>query len=248
MTRLLPLLLIAQTMNLNTQPIEVRQSGTRLTTKRAWAVDCQDNMTCIYDAGVVILKSTGGGATGKVGEAYMADASITAAQLAADPSDCTAGQYATTIAANGNLTCAQVTTAQLSGTITNAQLASSYSGVGACGANTWASTLNDNAAPTCTQPGFSNLSGSASTAQLPTVPVTKGGTNLTTIAANQVWVGTAADTVAAKTVPSCSNATTSKLLYDNATQTWSCGTDQTSGGGGGLSYAEIQRRVSIGGP
>jgi hypothetical protein len=45
-------------------------------------------------------------------------------------------------------------------------------------------------------------------------------------------VGTAADTVSVKTIPSCSNATTSKLLYDNATQTFSCGTDQTSAGGG----------------
>lgn len=111
-----------------------------------------------------------------------------ASALAADPTDCSAGQYATTIAASGNLTCAQV--------------------------------------------AFSNLSGSATTGQLPTIPVTKGGTNLTTVAANQVWVGTAADTVAAKTLPSCSNGTTSKLLFNNTTQEFSCGTDQTGGGGG----------------
>lgn len=94
-------------------------------------------------------------------------------------------------------------------------------------------TSNGADAMQCRQFAFSDLTGSASTAQLPTVPVTKGGTNLTTVATNQVWVGTAADTVAAKTLPSCSNATTSKLLFDNATQTWSCGTDQTGGGGGG---------------
>jgi hypothetical protein len=91
----------------------------------------------------------------------------TATALAGDPADCSAGQYATTIAASGALTCAQVATSQLSGTVTNAQLANSYSGVGACGANTWASTLSANAAPTCTQPAFSSLSGAATDSQIP---------------------------------------------------------------------------------
>ena len=59
-----------------------------------------------------------------------------------------------------------VATTKLTGTITDAQLANNYSGVGACGASTWASTLNDNAAPTCTQPGFSDLSGTAALAQI----------------------------------------------------------------------------------
>lgn len=45
-------------------------------------------------------------------------AATTAAALAANPSDCSAGQYATTIAANGNLTCAQVAYSQISGTPT----------------------------------------------------------------------------------------------------------------------------------
>jgi hypothetical protein len=37
-----------------------------------------------------------------------------------------------------------------------------------------------------------------------------------------------------KAIPSCSTATTDKLLYNAATNTFTCGTDQTSGGGGGL--------------
>lgn len=96
-------------------------------------------------------------------------------------------------------------------------------------------TTSGTTAMTCSQVAFSDLSGSATTGQLPTIPVTKGGTNLTTVSSNQVYVGTAADTFTAKTLPSCSNATTSKLLYDNSTQTFSCGTDQTGGGGGGVS-------------
>lgn len=187
-------------------------------------VVCDGGVVCWQDGGVatIIGTSTGGGGGAPVDGGYVlwggtvgstnervltssATASIntgtagqvkvdvvtpvaTASALAANPADCGANQYATAIAANGDLT--------------------------------------------CSQPAFSDLSGSATTGQLPTIPVTKGGTNLTTIAANQTWVGTAADTVAAKTLPSCSNGTTDKLLYDNATQTWSCGTDQTGGGGG----------------
>jgi hypothetical protein len=74
--------------------------------------------------------------------------------------------------------------------------------------------------------------GAVTTGDLPTVPVSKGGSNLTTVAADQVYVGTATDTFTAKSLPSCSNGTTSKLLYDTSTHAFSCGTDQ--GGGGGL--------------
>lgn len=41
-------------------------------------------------------------------------------------------------------------------------------------------------------------------------------------------------TIEAKVLPSCSNATTSKLLYNSSTNAFSCGSDQNSGGGGGL--------------
>jgi len=63
-----------------------------------------------------------------------------------------------------------------------------------------------------------------------TIALTVGGTGMTSWAANQVLVGTGTNTAALKTVQSCSNATTSKLLYDNSTQTFSCGTDQSGGG------------------
>jgi hypothetical protein len=105
-------------------------------------------------------------------------------------------------------------------------------------------TVNDFVANqgTTTQVLHGNAAGQPSWAaiaigELPTITVAKGGSNLITVAANQVYVGTAADTFTAKTLPSCSNATTSKLLFDNATQTFSCGTDQTSTGGG---YATVQ--------
>lgn len=54
---------------------------------------------------------------------------------------------------------------------------------------------------------------------------------------DEVPVGNGASSDA-KVLPSCSNATTSKLLYDNTTNAFSCGTDQTGGGGGG-NFVEV---------
>ena len=49
-------------------------------------------------------------------------AATTAAALATNPADCATNQYATTIAANGNLSCAQVNFSQLGGVATDAQI------------------------------------------------------------------------------------------------------------------------------
>ena len=51
--------------------------------------------------------------------AKVSGAVASSSALAANPADCSAGQYATTIAANGDLTCAQVAFSQVSGTVTN---------------------------------------------------------------------------------------------------------------------------------
>lgn len=53
-------------------------------------------------------------------------------------------------------------------------------------------------------------------------------------------------TMQAKTLPSCSNATTSKLLYNNTTNEFSCGTDQDSGAGSGMTHPQTMARASIG--
>lgn len=203
-------------------------AGQAFTSSGTSALACTSTITAsdVSCAGTCVADAEISGVSG----AKVSGAVSSSSALAANPADCTAGQYATTIAANGDLTCAQVAFSQVSGTVTNGQLASSYSGVGACGANTWASTLNANAAPTCTQPAFSSLTGSASIAQ--------GGTGVSARAANDVVIGTGANTTATKTLPSCSNATTSKLLFDNATQTFSCGTDQNSGGSGSANVVE----------
>lgn len=59
-----------------------------------------------------------GGTSGKVAEAYAADAAIYAQEFVANPTDCATDRYATAIAANGNLSCGQVSlTAGVSGTL-----------------------------------------------------------------------------------------------------------------------------------
>jgi hypothetical protein len=115
--------------------------------------------------------------------------------------------------ADGSLTGSKVAA------IPDASITPAYSGVAACGANTWASTLNRNAVPTCTQPAFSNISG--------TVAIGQGGTTETASAEDAVLVGASTTDWQPKTLPSCSAATTSKLLYDNSANTFSCGTDNT---------------------
>lgn len=67
------------------------------------------------------------------GTVPSATAATTATALAADPSDCSAGQYATNIAASGNLTCAQVAFTQVSGTLAQSQ-GGTGSGALTCGA------------------------------------------------------------------------------------------------------------------
>lgn len=50
------------------------------------------------------------------------DLAATATALAANPNDCSAGQYATAIAASGNLTCAQIAFSEISGSVTDGQV------------------------------------------------------------------------------------------------------------------------------
>lgn len=113
------LLILAQPMNLNIQPPSTFR--------------CDGGISCSVSGRTLYISGSGSGGGGKVAEAYMADASITAqvanvaysadagyysTEFITNPADCSAGQYATTIAANGNLTCAQVAYSQVSSTPT----------------------------------------------------------------------------------------------------------------------------------
>jgi hypothetical protein len=97
------------------------------------------------------------------------------------------------------------------------------------------------------QPSFTNLSGSVASGQMPALTgdtTTSAGSTVTTTSklngvaysaspsTDTTPVITAANTATYSALPSCSNAVTSKLLYNTSTHAFSCGTDQ--GGGGGM--------------
>lgn len=78
------------------------------------------------------------------------------------------------------------------------------------------------------------------------VPITNGGTATSTApTASAVLLGNGTD-YDYSVIPSCSNTTTSKLLYNNSTRTFSCGTDQSGSGGGATTT--ITSDVQIDGP
>lgn len=77
----------------------------------------------------------------------------------------------------------------------------------------------------------------------PPLPAAQGGTGQATPTADNVLVGSGSAWTKA-TLPSCSNATTSKLLYDTTSDTFSCGTDQTGGGGGGPTVVTVSGDVT----
>lgn len=158
---------------------------------------------------------------------------------------CGAGNHVSSIGAAGELTCTAdsggggaPTTAQYWVGAADAGLSAEkdLSGFTGLVLNT-AGTPSAKAANTCTNQfaRSDTASGvwtcaSITAADLPVVTVADGGSGLSTVAADQIYVATATDTFTAKSLPSCSNASTSKLLYDTATHAFSCGTDSTSAG------------------
>lgn len=113
---------------------------------------------------VLTLASNNGALTcvNYVATAGSASTATTATQLASDPSDCAANQYATGIAANGNLTCAGVTGGQVTGAVATATaLASNPSD---CAANQYAHAIAANGDLTCAGVTGGQVTGAVATA------------------------------------------------------------------------------------
>lgn len=83
------------------------------------------------------------------GTVASASNATTADALSSNPTDCAANQYANAIAANGNLTCAQVTGAQISGAVATADALSANPAD--CAANRYATSIAANGDLTCGQ-------------------------------------------------------------------------------------------------
>jgi len=89
-----------------------------------------------FSAGTVSANVTGNVTGDVTGNADTATA------LAANPADCASDRYATTIAANGDLTCAQVTNAGLAGSIAASKLiGTDINTVGTIGTGTWQGSI-----------------------------------------------------------------------------------------------------------
>lgn len=89
---------------------------------------------------IVARDASGNFVAGTISAAISGNAT-TATSLFANPSDCAADTYATTIAASGNLTCATVTNAGLAGSIAASKLVGSdIATVGTVTTGTWSAT------------------------------------------------------------------------------------------------------------
>lgn len=80
------------------------------------------------------------------------DLATAATALAGNGANCSGNNFALGVNAAGAAECAQPAFSNLSGTATDGQLASNYSGVGACSPGQFVTAVNDNAAPTCAAP------------------------------------------------------------------------------------------------
>jgi hypothetical protein len=199
----------------------VKDEGTRQGV--ANQINCTGSgVTCSVSGSTAVINSTGGaGGSG----------------LPSDPTACESGLYVTDQNASGTLTCAQPAFGQISGSVTDAQvpntitvdLAAAATVLAAnpadCSAGQYATTIAASGALTCAQVATSQLSG--------TVSIAQGGTTETASTEDAVLVGAGTTDWAAKVLPSCSDATNSKLLYNSTTNTFSCGADQAGGSGGG---------------
>ncbi len=83
------------------------------------AIAASGNLTC---AQVNFTNLAGTATDAQIPDTITITLAATATALAANPADCAASNFATTIAANGDLTCAQVDFTDLTGTATDAQI------------------------------------------------------------------------------------------------------------------------------
>jgi hypothetical protein len=103
-------------------------------------------------------------------------------------------------------------------------------GVVASGAATCEAIADADVPDTITLSNLTQITTRAISDTTGTLAVARGGTNLTASADDNLMVGNAT-TWETKALPSCSNGTTDKLLYNISTNAFSCGVDQTAGGG-----------------
>lgn len=254
-------LILAQSMNLNNQPLLCMDEGAycRADRLRAFEINCSGaGITCTQTGGRMTLSVSGGGAGGgapvdggyvtfsggttgstnertltagtniaistatpgqvSIGVTGTVSAATTATQLASDPTACSAGQYVTDISAAGALTCSTPP-----GTYTLPDSTSVTTG---------GLRLTGDLGGTATSPSVvddSHAHTGTTISALDTSDITTG-----TLAGARGGLGATQPTCAAGDFVTCNGST--------------CSCSTPSGGGGGLTAAQVSRLVSIGGP
>jgi len=200
-------------------------------------------LSCSVSQGMIVMSATGGdglnapqtcGAGNFLG--WNGGWTCTADSNTLPPSGaCGANGWVSGLNGASAPTCTQPGFSNISGSVTDSQvpdtitvnLSAAATALASdptdCAGNNFARGINASGTAQCAQPAFSNLSGSASIAQ--------GGTTLSSSAEDAVLVGSGTTSWQAKVLPSCSNGTTSKLLYDSTANAFECGVDQSGGGG-----------------
>ena len=148
--------------NTGDQDISGKQNIVSLETDVEALVDLQDLQGAATDA--------------QIPNSITVDLAATATALASDPNDCAANQFATTIAANGNLTCAQPSFSNMSDSITDAQVPNNIT----IDLATTASALANNPAG-CTSGDFVNDIAADGTLSCGTPPGGGGGVGIGTV-------------------------------------------------------------------
>lgn len=118
-----------------------------------------------------------------------------------------------------------IPTTQLSGTVTDAQLASDYSGVGTCTSEV-VKGLVANDGPLCGKVSLTTeVSG--------LLPIASGGNGTAPAADDQVLVSASTATGTWRTLPDCVDTGGNHLNYTASSNTFSCGTSSSGAGGSG---------------
>lgn len=186
-------------------------------------------------------------AMGALGTGLVLNTTTTGVQSIYGGTTCT-GQFPRSLNASGVATCDTITDTDVPNTVT-IDLATAATALATnpadCAANQFATTIAASGALTCaaladadvpntiTLDTLTQVTTRAISDTTGTLAVARGGTNLTAAADDNILVGNAT-TWETKAIPSCSGATTDKLLYTISTNTFSCGVDQGGGAGAGL--------------
>lgn len=209
------------------------------------SINCGTNMTCSRSGSVGTLSSSGGGGSGGSGAPVDAGYVVLSGHSSGSTNERTlsAGNYTSIDTGTAGqvqvdwahgLTCSSGQALVSSGTsamqCTSTLTASDVACAGTCVADAEISAVSASKLS-----GYVNLESQVTGI----LPVPFGGTGLDSTADNHLIVGIGTDTNTVSLLPSCSNATTSKLLYNNSTHVFSCGTDQT-GGAGSSNFVEVE--------